>query len=38
MQIKNFYLACMNEGAGAKEEKSTVADRVKAISKVRTIF
>ncbi|OYZ13390.1 MAG: metallopeptidase [Bdellovibrio sp. 28-41-41] len=37
MQIKNFYLACMNEGAGAKEEKSTVADRVKAISKVKTV-
>lgn len=36
-QIKNFYLACMNESAGAKEEKSSVADRVKAIAKVKTV-
>lgn len=37
MQIKNFYLACMNQGAGAKEEKSTVAEKVKAISKIKTV-
>ncbi|MBL7546187.1 MAG: M13 family metallopeptidase [Bdellovibrionaceae bacterium] len=36
-QIKNFYLACMNESAGAKEEKDTVATRIKAIEKVKTI-
>jgi putative endopeptidase len=36
-QIKNFYLACMNESAGAKEEKETVATRVKAIAGVKTV-
>lgn len=37
MQIKNFYLACMNESAGVKEEKETVETRVKAVSKIKTI-
>lgn len=37
MQIKNFYLACMSESAGAKEEKETVAARVAAIAKVKTV-
>ncbi len=37
LQIKNFYLACMNESAGAKEEKETVGDRVRAIEKVKTV-
>ena len=36
MQIKNFYLACMNEQAGAKEEKQTVADRIAAISRIKS--
>lgn len=36
-QIKNFYLACMNESAGAKEEKITVNARIKAIAKIKTV-
>ena len=37
MQFKNFYLACMNEKAGAKEEQSTVATRIKAVSAIKSV-
>ncbi len=37
MQIKNFYQACMNESAGAKEEKETVQARIKAIGAIKNV-
>lgn len=36
MQIKNFYLACMDEKSGSKQELTEVAERVKAIEKIKS--